>query len=612
MSANPQQQDTLNPIIKRRNLVRRNSSHRNSRYLHPLALNLCFPNLKSLHENATSTLGNGPTSPTSNDLSTPTSPSSPSSANHNFRVAMNNNQHANDTPHPIVMKQFFWSKLPMDKIENTVWNEIVKSPIQLLHDTSSFETSSASSSDNSSDEDESAEQAPIQLDTVELERLFKKGQKEATATATSSSGSKAATIEVRKQNLITLLEFNRANNIAIMLAKIKLPYPDIRDAIWNIDDNSLSTDNLMAIRQYIPTKEEIEIVKEYQGDVDMLGNAERYYRSIMYIPRLADRVSCMIFRRRFKDELEEILPELDIIQMAITELKSSTKFKHVLKTVLAIGNYLNGQTIRGNARGFHLDALLKMRDTRAEGEGVSNVPTLLHYLVYFLSKSDDDVVNFRQEISHLQAAAKLSAPTLFATVNSLNGNLNQIKEELNMNRRRKTSELQIDRFAEAMDEFVLEAEPVVNDLKAMTRDIEEKLKDLIVYYGEDPNTIKSEEFFDIISTFSNSFEKAQIEIHEARERALKRQRQQEMQLKKRQQQQQEQQQQQQQITSSSIAAFSTSSPVMESFTRPTEEGFEQVLRELKAGLRTNEEAWQNTISRRNKMRATLASATIAE
>ncbi|CAO0800277.1 unnamed protein product [Mucor circinelloides] len=77
----------------------------------------------------------------------------------------------------------------------------------------------------------------------------------------------------------------------------------------------------------------------------------------------------------------------------------------------------------------------------------------------------------------------------------------------------------------------MKAEPVVNDLKAMTRDIEEKLKDLIVYYGEDPNTIKSEEFFDIISTFSNSFEKAQIEIHEARERALKRQRQQEMQLK---------------------------------------------------------------------------------
>jgi hypothetical protein len=61
-----------------------------------------------------------------------------------------------------------------------------------------------------------------------------------------------------------------------------------------------------------------------------------------------------------------------------------------------------------------------------------------------------------------------------------------------------------------MEEFVSEAEPIVNDLKVMTKDIEEKLRELILYYGEDPNMIKSEEFFDIISTFSNSFEVKKI------------------------------------------------------------------------------------------------------
>lgn len=65
-----------------------------------------------------------------------------------------------------------------------------------------------------------------------------------------------------------------------MLARIKLTYPEIRDAIWNIDDNRLTVDNLIAIRQYIPTKEEIEIVKEYDGDVELLGNAERYFRAV--------------------------------------------------------------------------------------------------------------------------------------------------------------------------------------------------------------------------------------------------------------------------------------------------------------------------------------------
>ena len=88
----------------------------------------------------------------------------------------------------------------------------------------------------------------------------------------------------------------------------------------------------------------------------------------------------------------------------------------------------------------------------------------------------------------------------------------QIKEELNSNSRRRTSELQIDRFAEAMEEFISEAEPIVNDLKAMTKDIDEKLKELILYYGEDPNTIKSEEFFDTISSFSNSFEVLRIKV----------------------------------------------------------------------------------------------------
>lgn len=47
-----------------------------------------------------------------------------------------------------------------------------------------------------------------------------------------------------------------------------------------------------------------------------------------------------------------------------------------------------------------------MRDTRAEGEGVNNMPTLLHYLVHFLTKSGNDVVDFRDDLTHLEAAAK--------------------------------------------------------------------------------------------------------------------------------------------------------------------------------------------------------------
>jgi hypothetical protein len=40
----------------------------------------------------------------------------------------------------------------------------------------------------------------------------------------------------------------------------------------------------------------------------------------------------------------------------------------------------------------------------------------------------------------------------------------------------------------------------------MTSEIDEKLKELISYYGEDPVNTKAEEFFSIIASFSESFE----------------------------------------------------------------------------------------------------------
>jgi hypothetical protein len=187
-------------IIKRRTNIVRRDSHRSSKYLHPLAINLSFPTLKSLHENSVA----------------PTSP--PGS----LRITDQQQEHQPRLSDIFihrepVMKQFFWQKLPTEKISKTVWNELGTRG---------------------------------ELDTDELERLFLK--------KSVSMDAKKEKMMIKRRNNVTLLEFNRANNIAIMLAKIKLPYHDIRDAIWNIDDHVLSVDNLVAIRQYIPAKEEVQ------------------------------------------------------------------------------------------------------------------------------------------------------------------------------------------------------------------------------------------------------------------------------------------------------------------------------------------------------------------
>lgn len=42
-----------------------------------------------------------------------------------------------------------------------------------------------------------------------------------------------------------------------MLARIKLPLPDIRKALQDVDDSQLSIDDLKAISRQLPTAEEV-------------------------------------------------------------------------------------------------------------------------------------------------------------------------------------------------------------------------------------------------------------------------------------------------------------------------------------------------------------------
>jgi hypothetical protein len=99
----------------------------------------------------------------------------------------------------------------------------------------------------------------------------------------------------------------------------------------------------------------------------------------------------MLYRRKLELDVEEIRPELNIVRNATQELKSSLKFKQVLQVsrqlralstklicisqgVLTVGNALNNSSFRGGARGFQLEALLKVRPTQCAGTFTNSLP----------------------------------------------------------------------------------------------------------------------------------------------------------------------------------------------------------------------------------------------
>ena len=50
----------------------------------------------------------------------------------------------------------------------------------------------------------------------------------------------------------------------------------------------------------------------------------------MIIPRLGERLSCMIYRRKLEMDMEELKPELTILRSAADELKNSIALKKLL------------------------------------------------------------------------------------------------------------------------------------------------------------------------------------------------------------------------------------------------------------------------------------------
>ena len=49
------------------------------------------------------------------------------------------------------------------------------------------------------------------------------------------------------------------------------------------------------------------------------------------IPRLSERLDCMIYRRKLELDIEELRPELDHLKIACRELRTSPRFKKVLQ-----------------------------------------------------------------------------------------------------------------------------------------------------------------------------------------------------------------------------------------------------------------------------------------
>lgn len=251
----------------------------------------------------------------------------------------------------------------------------------------------------------------IELDEDEFNRLF--------VESCENKKSPINKIKVEKKK-VSVIDAKRAQNGSISLARIKMQcerhetHQKIREHIENMVDEPFTSEQLQSLLEFLPTPEEESMLKNFKGDAEYLGPAEKYMIAMSDFPSAMSRIDCMIYKQQFRSRIQECKDTLLKIESACDDVKSSEKLKKVLRYILRVGNKLNdGEELAG----FSVESLLKLQTAKAFDKNT----TVLEYIIraIFKSANDQGCLQFPDELPHVSEASKLMMENVLVEAHGL-------------------------------------------------------------------------------------------------------------------------------------------------------------------------------------------------
>ncbi|CAN1306437.1 Formin-like protein 3 [Linum perenne] len=352
-----------------------------------------------------------------------------------------------------------------------------------------------------SQKQENKSRAP-DIDISELESLFSAVSASEGSTASKIGGRRGSNIN--KPEKVQLVDLRRAYNCEIMLSKVKMPLPEMISAILNLDSSTLDIDQVENLIKFCPTKEEMETLKNFTGDKEMLGKCEQFFMELMTVPRVEAKLRVFAFRITFSSQVNDLRCNLNTVNDAAREVKESEKLRQIMQTILTLGNALNQGTARGSAVGFKLDSLLKLSDTRAR----NNKMTLMHYLCKLLAEKMPTLLDFGKDLVHLEAASKIQLKTLAEEMQAVSKGLEKVEQELAASENDGAISIG---FQKVLKNFLHTAEAEVRTLISLYSEVGRNADALSQYFGEDPARCPFEQVTQILVVFVKMFNKSKDE-----------------------------------------------------------------------------------------------------
>ncbi|XP_071699144.1 formin-like protein 17 [Rutidosis leptorrhynchoides] len=334
------------------------------------------------------------------------------------------------------------------------------------------------------------------IDFPELEILF----------SLNSSSNLVANVrtQVAKPEKVLLIEHRRAYNCEIMLSKLKRPVHELMEIVLNLDDSAMDLEQVDTLIKYCPTKEEMELIKAYEGEKNALGKCELFYMELMKVPRSEAKLRVFSYKLQFTTQVSDLRKNLNDVYLSVEQIRSSLKFRRVMQTILSLGNALNQGTARGAAVGFKLDSLLKLNETRAK----NNKMTLMHYLCKVLADQLPELLDFSKELGSLEAATKIQLKSLAEEMQAVIKGLEKaIPEKKLCKKDGHVSKC----FRKSLKKFLSSAESEVKSLTSLYSLVGKSVDALILYFGEYPKHCPYEQVVTTLYAFMNMFNQAHEE-----------------------------------------------------------------------------------------------------
>uniref|UniRef100_A0AAQ5XY91 Diaphanous-related formin 3 n=1 Tax=Amphiprion ocellaris TaxID=80972 RepID=A0AAQ5XY91_AMPOC len=311
---------------------------------------------------------------------------------------------------------------------------------------------------------------------------------------------------------LKVLDPKIAQNLSIFLGSFRMPYQEIRRMVVEVDEEQLTEPMIQNLVKHLPEQEQLNALAKYKNEYSYLSEPEQFGVVMSSVKRLRPRLSHILFRLQFEEQVNNLRPDILAVNAACDEVRKSRSFGRLLELVLLLGNYMNAGSRNAQSFGFDLSSLCKLKDTKSADQKT----TLLHFLAQACEEEFPDVIKFVDDLEHVDRASRVSAENLEKSLRQMERQLLQLERDLEtFSSPDDPNDMFFTKMAISFTHIF--AREQYGKLVIMHSNMETLYQNVLEYFAVDPKKTSVEELFTDLSNFRSMFTQALKENFRQRE-----------------------------------------------------------------------------------------------